>query len=190
MASMHFSRGLPSTGLELTRLVAAQRFLSELGISADALRSRGLKPCVEPEIVEVAEIGVDGREHLLAPQAARAWRAMRAAFLGDGEDIFIVSGFRTVTRQAEIIRRKLTSGQTIAEILRVCAPPGYSEHHSGLAVDVGTRGAPALEPGFDATSAFRWLQKNAGKYGFSLSYPRNNPYGYQYEPWHRCHRAA
>ena len=173
-------------------VVAAQTesLLAELGISVETLRSRGLQPYIEVEIVEVAEVGADGRDHLLAPQAARAWRKMKSAFVSDGEDIFIVSAFRTIRRQADIIRRKLASGQAIEEILEVCAPPGYSEHHSGLAVDLGTTGVPLLEPEFDATPAFRWLSDNASKYGFSLSYPRDNPYGYQYEPWHWCHRAA
>lgn len=164
--------------------------LAELGISAERLRSRGLRPYSEAEVVEVAEIGADGSEHLLAPRAARAWRKMRSSALSDGEDIFIVSAFRTIRRQAEIIRRKLTSGQRLEEILEVCAPPGYSEHHSGLAVDLGTTGVPLLEPEFDTTSAFRWLQEHASQYGFTLSYPRNNRYGYRYEPWHWCHRAV
>ena len=55
-------------------VVAAQTesLLAELGISVETLRSRGLQPYIEVEIVEVAEVGADGRDHLLAPQAARA----------------------------------------------------------------------------------------------------------------------
>jgi D-alanyl-D-alanine carboxypeptidase len=165
-------------------------FLAELGISADALRLRGLQPYAEATALEVADVGSDGRKHLLVPEAASAWKEMKAASALDGEDLFVVSAFRTVRRQMEILRKKLESGQSIEEIIKVSAPPGYSEHHTGLAIDLGTSGVPVLEPQFEATSAFAWLCKNAGTFGFHLSYPPDNPYGYQYEPWHWCHRGA
>ena len=87
-------------------------------------------------------------------------------------------------RQVEILREKLDAGATVAEILLASAPPGYSEHHTGCAIDVDTDGAPALEIEFEQTPAFVWLSKNAARFGFVLSFPRGNPYGYQYEPWH------
>jgi D-alanyl-D-alanine carboxypeptidase len=113
---------------------------------------------------------------------------MKAAALDDGETLFIVSAFRSVARQAEIVRGKLRSGASIEEILAVCAPPGYSEHHTGRAVDLSTPGVRPLEIEFADSSAFRWLRRNAGRFAFELSYPKKNPYGYQYEPWHWCHR--
>lgn len=164
--------------------------LAALGISASELRVRGLWPHPEATSLEVAEVGRDGREHRLVPAAAAAWRALKAAAESDGQSIFIVSAYRGMDRQAEIIRNKLASGQSIDEILRVCAAPGYSEHHTGCAVDVGTEGVPVLEEAFEHSSAFEWLRSEASRYGFKLSYPRGNPYGYQYEPWHWCHRAA
>lgn len=164
--------------------------LAELGISRDILRSRSLPIYEEAKALEVAEIAPDGREHLLAPMAATSWREMKAAARRGGVELFVVSAFRTVSRQAEIIRRKLASDQPIEEIISVSAPPGYSEHHTGLAVDIGTPASTVLEVEFEATLAFGWLCANAGNFGFRLSYPRGNPYGYQYEPWHWCHSAA
>ena len=76
------------------------------------------------------------------------------------------------------MRAKLARGQSIDEILSVSAPPGYSEHHSGRAVDVTTDGVRPLELEFEGTAAFTWLSRHAGRFGFSLSYPRQNPYGY------------
>lgn len=164
--------------------------LAELGISRDTLRSRSLPVYEEATMLEVAEVGPNGREHLLTPVAATSWREMKAAARRDGVELFIVSAFRTVSRQAEIIRHKLASGQRIEDIIVVSAPPGYSEHHAGLAVDIGTPDAAVLEGEFEATLAFAWLCAYAENFGSRLSYPRENSYGYQYEPWHWCHSAA
>ncbi len=162
----------------------------EFGISVPSLAARGLQECAEAECLEVAERDTDGREHRLAPVAVEAWRTIKAAALQDGISLSIVSAFRSIDRQAEIIRNKLNTGSTIEEILTVCAPPGFSEHHTGRAVDVSTIGAPALEVEFDQTPAFAWLMKRANDYGFYLSYPAANSQGFQYEPWHWCFHAA
>jgi predicted acetyltransferase len=72
----------------------------------------------------------------------------------------------------------------LESILCVSAPPGYSEHHSGRAIDLTTDGVQPLEQEFEHTNAFRWLSANAGRFGFTLSFPPSNRYGYAYEPWH------
>lgn len=160
--------------------------LEALGISSSLIAARGLEPCIEASQLEFAERGDDGREHLLVHSAAQAWKHMKAAANDDAILIFIVSAFRSIDRQVEIIRRKLNAGQNIQDILCVSAPPGFSEHHTGRAVDIGTAGAPNLQLEFDATPAFAWFQEHAGRFGFKLSYPAGNRYGYQYEPWHWC----
>ena len=161
-----------------------EAILEQLGISSAAIAERGLCPCPEAEILEIAEIGSDGREHLLIPEAAAAWRRLKEAARQAGSSLFLVSAYRSVERQVQIIRRKLDAGQAIEDILRVSAPPGFSQHHSGRAVDLAVAGTPALEDGFDQTPAFAWLQRHSEEFGFLLFYPRNNPYGYRYEPWH------
>ena len=62
--------------------------------------------------------------------------------------------------------------------------PGWSEHHSGRALDISAPGEPAAEESFEATPAFAWLTTNAGAHGFTMSYPRDNPHGIVHEPWH------
>lgn len=164
--------------------------LEELGISPELIAARGLHFCVEAAHLDLAEIGADGREHRLAPEAAAAWRQMKDAALQSGVHLFIISAYRSVDRQIEIIRRKLDAGQKIEDILCVSAPPGFSEHHTGCAIDIGAPNTPLLECRFDQTGAFSWLRQHAGKFGFALSYPTGNPQGYQYEPWHWCYVAA
>lgn len=157
-----------------------------LGISVAAVEQRGLPVCTEASDLEAAETGADGRIHLLLPAAATAWREMKAAACADGIPLHIVSAFRSVDRQAEIFRHKLARGFGIAEILRVSAPPGFSEHHTGRAVDIASADNPPLTTDFERTPAFAWLSAHASAFGFSLSYPADNPWGYAYEPWHWC----
>ncbi|MDY7559825.1 D-alanyl-D-alanine carboxypeptidase family protein [Pseudomonas sp. 10B1] len=134
--------------------------------------------------MELAEVDANARKHLLLPIAAEAWRQLKFSAGSCGVDIHIISAFRSVERQAEIIKRKLDSGLSIETILAVSAPPFFSEHHTGCAVDIGTCGSVALEREFEETLAFKWLEKNAGSFGFQMSYPINNAAGYGYEPWH------
>ncbi len=164
--------------------------LEELGIRPELIAARGLCPCVEASHLELAEVGADGREHRLVPEAAKAWCRMKDAALQANIHLFIVSAYRSVDRQAEIIQRKLDAGQKIEDILCVSAPPGFSEHHTGCAMDIGAPDTPLLECCFDQTAAFSWLRQHAGQFGFVLSYPADNPQGYQYEPWHWCHVAS
>lgn len=165
-------------------------FASELGISLASVEARGLPECEEASVLEMVEVGEDGKEHFLVPAAAKAWRALKAAAVAENIQIFIVSAFRSIERQAELVRRKLAAGRPIDEILSVCAPPGFSEHHTGRAVDLSTPGVSVLEPEFDQTAAFAWLTQHAKDFGFHLSFPAGNSQGYLYEPWHWCFHDA
>jgi D-alanyl-D-alanine carboxypeptidase len=163
--------------------------LASLGIADDVIAGRRLPLCREAQTLIVAEADATGREYQLVPEAARAWWDMKRAAQEDGVMLEIVSAFRSVGRQIEIIRAKLDCGMLIDTILASSAPPGYSEHHTGRAVDINTPGCDPLEGIFEETEAFRWLLANAGRFGFTLSYPRDNPWGYIYEPWHWCFKS-
>ena len=158
--------------------------LASLGISDALLASKGLPFYPDARELAPAETGSCGRQHFLISQAAAAWQAMRAAARNDGIVLEIVSAFRDVEEQAQIIRDKLARGMAMEAILTLSAPPGYSEHHTGRAVDVNTPGCAAREAPFEDTEAFRWLVEQAGRFGFGLSYPRGNALGFIYEPWH------
>lgn len=160
------------------------RLHAELGIAADAIAMRRLPFHVEAQRLAPLGVGTDGRDKFLTPQAAAAWLALRAAAAQDGVALLLVSGFRSVDYQAALIRAKLARGQTIDEILKVNAPPGCSEHHTGRAVDIGEAGTAPLEEDFERTASFDWLSRHAAGFGFRMSYPRDNAQGYLYEPWH------
>ena len=138
------------------------------------------------EALELVEVGLNlvGRMQRLTPAAARKWHEMVAAAEADGVSLMIVSGYRSYEYQAALIRKKINAGQVITDILAVNAAPGHSEHHTGLAVDIATPGSRPLTEEFEESEAFRWLEKHAGGFGFSMSFPRDNPWGIIYEPWH------
>lgn len=160
-----------------------------LGVPRDYGRVRGLRRVREPSQLESIGLDTHGREQFLAPRAARAWMHLREAAARDGVELQVVSAFRSVEYQLGIIRRKLERGQSMEQILRVSAAPGYSEHHSGRALDVTTPGFAALEEEFENSPAFAWLKKHARRFGFHLSYPRGNRHGIAFEPWHFCWHA-
>ena len=157
---------------------------NELGIPEDYGQD-GTRPVFE-EATDLVEVGPNlvGRMQRLTPGTARRWADMQAAAKGDGVLLLIVSGFRSIDYQARLIRKKINAGQAVSEILEVNAAPGFSEHHTGRAIDIASPGSRPLTEEFEDSDAFRWLQANAAEYGFSMSYPRDNPGGVIYEPWH------
>lgn len=175
---------LPLTGLH-------QR-LQQLGIDADAYaHTTGLALEAEPAQLQLAGFDRFRRPLWLRRQAARGWQRLRQQAAREGVALDAISGYRSHDYQLGIFERKRARGLQVDAILKVNAAPGYSEHHSGFALDIGTPGAPPAEESFEQTDAFAWLLGNATAFGFQLSYPRDNPYGIVYEPWHWCwHPAA
>ena len=159
--------------------------LHELGLDeADYAARTGLELVPEPHVLAYAGRDRYGRPLWLRAAAAAAWSRMRAAALAQSVVLEAISGYRSHDYQLGIFRRKLARGQSVEEILQVNAAPGFSEHHGGEVLDISTPGEPAAEESFEATPAFAWLQAHAGDFGFEMSYPRGNPHGIVYEPWH------
>ncbi len=129
----------------------------------------------------------DGYEIKLRDAAAKSYLKMEADAKADGVDFVVISGFRTIAEQQQLFFEiSKQRNQTPAQRAKVSAPPGHSEHHTGYALDIGDGAVPSsdLSPSFEKTAAYRWLQNNAAKYGFEMSFPPNNPQGVMYEPWH------
>ncbi|MDB5972908.1 MAG: D-alanyl-D-alanine carboxypeptidase family protein [Hydrocarboniphaga sp.] len=166
---------------------SVDQLLQELGIERAALRRRGLHRYREASRLVPVGLGTDGRDKLLTPQAAQAWLSMRDAAARSGVSLLLVSAFRSAEYQASLLRARLAKGETIEVALTINAPPGYSEHHTGRAIDIGTPGCGGLDEAFENTAAYAWLEREASSFGFTMSYPRDNPQGYRYEPWHWCH---
>jgi len=101
--------------------------------------------------------------------------------LDDGIKLWVVSAYRSFKEQAGLKGAYTATYGTGANAFS--ADQGYSEHQLGTTLDFTTEGLNGGLDGFDTTAAFTWMQKNAYKYGFTLSYPKGNAY-YVYEPWH------
>jgi D-alanyl-D-alanine carboxypeptidase len=157
---------------------------ADLGIPSDYGRNPERPSYAEAtELVDV-EPSIVGTPQRLAPGTAAAWLRMKQAAAAAGVQLLLVSGFRSVGHQADLIRRKLAAGQMIETILKVNAAPGYSEHHTGRALDIATPGVRPLTVDFERSAAFLWLREHAAEFGFAMPYTRDNRFGFDYEPWH------
>lgn len=123
----------------------------------------------------------------LRKAAAQKFQAMVVAARANRVVLVPISGFRSTASQQQLFFDvKAERGQVATKRATVSAPPGYSEHHTGYAIDIGDAAVPAtnLSPKFEQTKAFKWLNANAARFSFEMSFPKNNPQGVSYEPWH------
>jgi D-alanyl-D-alanine carboxypeptidase len=132
----------------------------------------------------LAPLNLPGYKGQMRPEAATALQQMFAAYRQQsGAQLTVVSPYRSYPDQVEVYNRWVRQlGQAQAD--RQSARPGYSEHQTGLAVDIDT----AVDQGFGSTPAGQWLAANSWRYGFILRYPADPALeqitGYEYEPWH------
>lgn len=146
----------------------------------------GHLPYKEAPAQSLTALTADGRIKLRTP-AAEKFLQMQAAARRDGVSLVPLSGFRSVEEQEYLFFEiKAKRGQVTTKRAEVSAPPGYSEHHTGYAIDIGDGNVPAthVKKSFAETEAFRWLQENAARYSFELSFPKDNAQKISYEPWH------
>ncbi len=123
----------------------------------------------------------------LRSAALPKFQAMTAAAKAAGVKFSTISAFRSIADQEKIFFEiKAQRKQAPGKRAEVSAPPRYSEHHTGYAVDLGDANNSALDlkPEFDTTAAFKWLEANAARYSFEMSFPKGNLQGVSYEPWH------
>ncbi|AXA32936.1 M15 family metallopeptidase [Francisella adeliensis] len=127
------------------------------------------------------------RDQYIHKNAFKPLKQMIADAKSEGVILEVLSIYRSYEYQEALISRHLDTGKTLEQIVKKVAIPGYSEHHTGLAIDFTTPDEDGLvTEAFEQTSAFVWLHKNANDYGFYMSYPRDNLQGMIYEPWHWC----
>ena len=138
--------------------------------------------------VELAEAHVPGSVRRMRPEAAAALEEMFAACKEEtGATLISISGYRDYQKQTNIYRRKLRSvKQDVAKAQEYVAPPGASEHHTGLAMDIGQRDKKHLDAKFADTKGGIWCKENCWRFGFILRYGEEweDITGYKYEPWH------
>lgn len=115
--------------------------------------------------------------------AKEAFESMSDDAKKEGMNIIAMSSYRSYDYQVNLYNNYVkTDGKEAADTYS--ARPGYSEHQTGLAVDVYNLELPYTS--FEETEEFNWMQENAYKYGFILRFPKDKVdiTGYQYEAWH------
>ncbi|MBL1208551.1 D-alanyl-D-alanine carboxypeptidase family protein [Geminocystis sp. GBBB08] len=135
---------------------------------------------------ELKSITSDGSIKL-RQKAADKFLQMQRDARTQGVILTPISGFRSVKDQEYLFFKvKEQRKQVTSKRAEVSAPPGYSEHHTGYALDIGDGNVPAtnLNTNFENTAAYKWLKENAPQYSFELSFPQDNLQGISYEPWH------
>ena len=140
----------------------------------------------DPDLVDTG----DGK--LAERTTAEAFKKMQNEAIG--MRLYIVSGQRSIERQTnnynnlikEYMAQGLDKETATREASRLITPPGYSEHHTGLALDILGSGYTSLDSGFEKTPAFQWLYEHCAEYGFILRYPsdKEDVTDIEYEPWH------
>ena len=120
------------------------------------------------------------KQYLLGKEAYDSFTRMADAARSEGVTLRVISAYRTESYQRNLYNKKVrATGQTNAD--NYSAKPGFSEHQTGLAVDINSTNAS-----FDKTGAYKWLENHAHEYGYILRYPKGGKWitGYEYEPWH------
>jgi len=119
-----------------------------------------------------------GRTLSLRRPALEAFLAMCGAARRAGVSFSVNSAYRNIQAQRDLIEKRLEAGRDFESVSWSVAPPGYSEHMLGTTVDLD------LGPKRGTGSAYAWLKRHAGEFGFVESYPNDSTQRFPYEPWH------
>ena len=136
-----------------------------------------------PENLEEISIEYARSGMQLVSEAKEAFETLSQEAKKDGMTIIAMSSYRSYDYQVNLYNNYVKSdGKDAADTYS--DRPGFSEHQTGLAVDIYNKELPYTS--FEETKEFEWMQKNAYKYGFILRFPKDkvNITGYQYEAWH------
>lgn len=148
-------------------------------------RQQEISQAYVPELIAT---DVPGTLRYMRPDVAKALEEMFAAAKKEARVTLIsVSGYRSYSKQSAIYSRKIKNTGSVAKAQEYVAPPGASEHQTGLSMDVGARNAASgLNAPFGKSKAGKWLAANAHRFGFIIRYQEGweDITGYNYEPWH------
>ena len=138
----------------------------------------GHLPYTEVPLAERKLMKPIGKNFLLKAPAAEAYLRMVDAAKAEGITLVPAFGFRDLKTQKALFNYNTKIPE--AQRAKQRAPPGHSEHHTGYALDINSKGEKMTEN----SKAYQWLKKHAAAYGFENSFPKNNKQGVMFEPWH------
>ncbi len=156
--------------------------------SEDKSKERyGYKPQTEAnssDLVSVVTPASLNRKEELHKDTATAFNKMRQDAAKVGIDLTVVSGYRSVKEQETLWVNQVNKLGSQEKAAKISAPPGYSEHHTGYALDISAGDSVNLDASFERSPAYAWLKQNAKTYGFIQSYTGAPNQGAGNEPWH------
>ena len=135
------------------------------------------------DLVDISNVYSYGENQKLKKDAYDAFIEMFNEAKKDNVTLIVNSSYRSYEIQDKTYS-DYSSWYGVNEADKIAARPGFSEHQTGLAIDIMTY--KANRNNFEETDAFKWLENNAYKYGYILRYPKDKEYltGYSYESWH------
>lgn len=118
-----------------------------------------------------------------------------AAARAEGLNVYLSSGYRDYNTQSYLYNRKISQGYSAEDAARIVAPPGTSEHQTGLACDITDRYYELKDSSLENTALYQWMSQHCHEYGFIVRYPKDKSglttadaadsvTGIIYEPWH------
>lgn len=136
---------------------------------------------------------LEGQE--LDSRIIQAMKDFVAAARAEGLNVYLSSGYRDYNTQSYLYNRKIGQGYSAEDAARIVAPPGTSEHQTGLACDITDRYYELKDSSLENTALYQWMSQHCHEYGFIVRYPKDKSgmttadaaesvTGIIYEPWH------
>lgn len=161
----------------------------------------GPKNKIEKEVADSQLTTLSDNSHQVDSRIAADYEAFSAAATKAGFPLVIISAFRSVESQVKVFNTNvsslmssndMTEEEATAKTKETITEPGYSEHHTGLALDVvdenwyNSYTTQVLDASYGDQAGAKWIAENAPKYGFIIRYlkDRQDITGITYEPWH------
>jgi D-alanyl-D-alanine carboxypeptidase len=156
---------------------------SNLSIPKNYEKEYGLSVQHEAKNIQKTGVSPDGEVIFLEGTIKEKWIRIKHLAHSDGINLYAKSGYRSIFRQASIIRKRIAYGESLDKVLSWIAAPGYSEHHTGHAVDVGSTESYQTEKLFKETKAHKWLEEHKETFGITKTYSKDSEVIVS-EPWH------
>lgn len=180
---VHYWKGFLSGICALAAALCVFRFATML--MPDKMLGHYRYRVADPSVL--SPVDIDG-DILMQASAAEGFVKMQAAAREEGVYLVPLSGFRDYNKQHDLFfHGARLKNQAKTQRSKVCAPPGYSEHHTGYSIDIGdgSFNDTKLDLTFRDTASYKWLRRNAGRFHFELSFPKDRrDRSVAYEPWH------
>lgn len=158
---------------------------SDCGSSKEKYGHKQYEDADKSKLRDVSTGGAaSGRNEKLNNDAASSFEKMRSDAAKEGINLYALSGYRSKEEQTTLWNQQVAKQGSEEAAAKISAPPGYSEHHTGYAIDIGTSPSTDLSSSFESTPAYKWVQQNGKRYGFEQSFTGQPGQGADEEAWH------